>query len=80
MTKTHKDQHGLLICDSCHSPLAWMQSSAGKWYLVTGRKVAIDTSTRYESSSRMDVVATTKVPHYRSCETFTRMEQMKGAL
>lgn len=79
MTKTHKDSDGAMICDTCGTPVVWMQSKAGKWMLVNAKKVAIDTSSRYEHSSRMDVVATTQIPHYRFCENFALMEQRKHA-
>lgn len=72
MTKTHKDRDGVLICDGCERPVTWMQSKAGKYYLVNATKGIINTSTRFEYKTEVVSAPSTKIPHFKSCDAELR--------
>lgn len=69
MTKTHKDNEGILRCDDCSQILVWAQTKAGKWYLADGQRAVENTSTRYEYGMKVFAVATLSpaVSHFRTC-------------
>jgi hypothetical protein len=75
-----KDKDGISICSNCETPVLWEKSKAGKWYLVTASKNLVEANTLYEYGWKYIVAVVSKVPHFKSCETFRSMHEYRQSI
>jgi hypothetical protein len=71
----YKNEKGFMFCSTCHDPVVWKQTKAGKWYLAVAEIIRVNVSSRNVEKYEEKVVSQTKAGHYGVCERIAKMRK-----